>query len=263
MKTLFFLLFSALAFHATAEVPYILEREFKKVLDRKYSEKDFLAFYHVLDSLENAGVNLEEFKTYKMYATGINNLLNSTNYYQKGIAYRLLGSLKDKNHNNLLLERMKTEDNKFLKTLNAAAVMKLMPTQTTLAFDYLVNCDDFATSPLLPLYLAMDEKSIIKTAHFRLNDSRPRAKVFALQTLARFENHPKVEEHIVKALKDWDPNIKGYAVVALRVHKRGHYKEILAPYVKEAQLRDVIIETLELSNIQEDITFAEQLRKKR
>jgi len=263
MKALFVLLFWAGAFAAKANVPYILEKEFKNSLNRKYAESDFLRFYHVLDSLEAASVNLSEFKSYKIYTTGIQNLLNSTNYYQKGIAYRLVATLKDKEHNALLLERLKIEDNKFLKTLNAAAVMKLLPTQTTITFDYLVDSDDFATSPLLPVFLSMDEKSLIKTAYARLNDTRARAKVFALQILARFDPNPKVEDLIVQALKEWDPSIKGYAVVALSVHKRGHYKSILAPYVKETQLREVIIETLEKSSVEEDIVFAEQLRKKR
>ncbi len=252
---------SAICCHA--QIPYVLEKEFKYSLQRKYSENDFLRFYNVLDSLEDAGVNFTEFKSYKIYTTGIGNLLNSVNYYQKGIAYRLVACLKDKSHNSFLLERMKTEDNKFLRTLNAAAIMRLMPAQTTVAFDYLVDSEDFATSPLLPLYLGMDEKYIIKTGYARLKDKRPRAKVFALQTIARFDPNPKVEELIIKALEEWEPNIKGYAIVALGIHKKGHYKSVLTPYLKEAHLREVIIETLEKSVIQDDIVFAEQLKKKR
>ncbi|HRO42167.1 MAG TPA: hypothetical protein PL009_05000 [Flavipsychrobacter sp.] len=263
MKTFFLFIFTIFSAHAYAEVPYVLEREFKICTQRSFSEKQFLRFYHVLDSLENASIDFSEFKNYKAYTSSINNLLNSTNYYQKGIAYRLVASLKDKEFNTLLLERMKMEDNKFLRTLNAAAIMKLMPTQTTVAFDYLVDCEDFASSPLLPVYLTMDEKSIIKTGYARLNDSRLRAKVFALQTIARFDTNPKVEELIIKSLKEWDLNIKGYAIVALSVYKRGHYKAILSPYLKETQLREVIIETLEKSAVEEDIVFAEQLKRKK
>jgi len=263
VKTILLSILLVVAIRAYGDVPYVLEREFKICLDRKFAEKDFLRFYQVLDSLEAVSTDFTEFKNYKIYASNITNLLNSVNYYQKGIGYRLVASLKDREFNALLLERMKLEDNKFLRTLNAAAIMKLMPAQTTVCFDYLVDAEDFATSPLLPVYLAMDEKNIIATGYARLNDTRPRARVFALQTLARFSNDPKIDDLIAKALKEWDPSIKGYAVVALGVHKKGNYKPVLTPYVKEPQLRDVIIETLERSTSPEDIAFAEQLKKKR
>ena len=155
------------------------------------------------------------------------------------------------------------EDNKFLKTLNAAAIMKLMPAQTTLAFDFLVDSDDFATSPLLPVYLAMDVKSIIKTGYARLHDNRPRAKVFALQTIARFDTSKKVDSIIVNAIRDWDISIKGYAIVALSIHREGGYKDILQPYLKEPQLREVIMETLQNSHTEADILYAEELKRRR
>lgn len=264
MKTflLSFLLFLTSA-GSRAQVPYILEKEFKDCLKRSFSEKDFMQFYHILDSLETVPMDISAFKAYKIYSTSISNLLHSVNYYQKGIAYRLLASLKDGSYNSLLLERMKIEDNKFLRTLNAASVMKLMPKQTTITFDFLVDCEDFATHPLIGTYLAMDEKSIIKTAYARVHDRRLKAKVFALQILARFDPDPKVDELIAEALKDWDVSIKGYAVVALGVHRSGNYKSFLAPYVKEAQLREVIIETLEKSSVAEDLVFAEQLKHRR
>lgn len=256
------LLFFACAFRAKAQVPYALEKEFKNCLRRDFDEKGFLQFYQMLDSLERAGVNFSELKTYKVYSTHISKLLNSVNYYQKGIAYRLIASLKDKTFNTLLLERMEMEDNKFLKTLTAAAIMKLMPTQTTVAFDFLVDCDDFATSPLLPVYLAMNEKSIIKTGYTRLNDKRPRAKVFALQTIARFDTRKQVDSIIIKAIQDWDANIKGYAIIALGIHRQGNYKDILQPYLNEPQLKEVILETLENSYTEMDIHYAEELKRK-
>jgi hypothetical protein len=262
MKLLALCAFVSFALQLNAQVPYILEKEFKKCTERGYSEKDFLQFYHILDSLENKSVDFSEFRNYKTYTSNINNLLNSINFYQKGIAYRLISCLKDKEFCGLLLERMKMEDSKFLKTLNAAAVMHLMPTQTTIAFDYLVDSEDFATSPLLAVYLGMDTKSIIKTGYERLNDPRLKAKVFALQTIARFDPDPKVDSIIVDAIRDWDVSIKGYAIVALSIHKKGHYKDILAPYFKEPQLQDVIIETLQKSNVQADILYAEHLKKK-
>jgi len=263
LKLFLLVIFISFSVRTYADVPYVLEREFKRCLQRSFSEKEFLQFYQVLDSLEQAAVDLSPFKEYKIYSTGILNLLNSSNYYQKGIGYRIVATLKDKEFNSLLLERLKMEDNKFLKTLNAAAVMKLMPTQTTVAFDYLVDSEDFATSPLLPVYLSMDEKSIVKTGYARLNDGRLRAKVFALQTLARFDTSARVEAIIIKALKEWDVSIKGYAIVALGVHKKGSYKDILSPYLKETQLREVIIETLEKSATEADILFADQLKKKK
>jgi len=262
VKTFLLCIFLSWAFQADAQVPYVLEKEFKKCVERGYAEKDFLQFYSVLDSLENKAIDLSDFRNYKIYTSNINNLLNSINFYQKGIAYKLISCLKDKEFCGLLLERMKLEDSRFLKTLNAAAVMHLMPTETTIAFDYLVDSEDFATSPLLAVYLCMDTKSIIKTGYERLNDPRLKAKVFALQTLARFDPDSKVDSIIVAAIKDWDVSIKGYAIVALSVHMKGHYKDILAPYFKEPQLQDVIIETLEKSNIQTDILYAEQLKKK-
>ena len=252
-----------LAASAAAEVPYILEREFKNCMERGYSEKEFLRFYQVLDSLERRAVDFTEFKNYKIYTSNINRLLNANNYYQKGIAYRLVASLRDKEFNELLLERMKMEDNKFLKTLNAASIMRLMPTQTTVAFDYLIDHEDLASSPLTAVYLAMDAKSIVKTGYLRLHDSRPKAKVFALQTIARFDTGPEVDSVIIKAIRDWDINIKGYAIVALGIHQRGEYKDILLPYLKEPQLREVILETMQNSETETDVLYAEELKRRR
>lgn len=256
----FFLLLICL--NASASVPYILEKEFKLCLNRNYSEKEFLKFYKVLDSL-NDKTNIQEFKTYSSYTGNINKLINSFNVYQKGIAYKLVATLNDQDFKNLLIERLSGEENKFLKTLNAAAVMQLAPKQTTLAFDFLVDCDNFANSPLLPVYLSMDSASIVKTAFLRLNDKRVKGKVFALQTLARFDADSTVDSIIIKCLHDWDISIKGYAIVALRIHRKRNFKDILSPYVNELELRDVILETLEKSYSGADVRFAEQLKRKR
>jgi hypothetical protein len=261
-KLIILLLLLVSAAGSKAETPYILEKEFKNCLKKNYSEKEFLRFYNVLDSLE-AITDFTDFRNYKIYTSNITFLINSNNVYQKGISYRLVSSLKDVEYNGLLQQRLPTEDNKFLKTLNAAAVMRLAPKQTTIAFDYLADHEDFASSPLIPLYLAMDPASIIKTAYLRLNDKRVKAKVFALQTLARFDPSPAVDSIIVKALKDWDVSIKGYAVVALSVHRKGQYKAILAPYYKEPALKEIILQTLEESATSEDISYAEELKRKR
>jgi hypothetical protein len=262
MRIIYLILLLFIAQASFATTPYILEKEFKACLKHTYAEKDFLRFYHLLDSLEGK-TDISEFRNYQVYTSNINKLLNSFNVYQKGIAYRLVSALRDNEFKWLLVDRLPVEENKFLKTLNAAAMMKLAPSQTTLAFDYLVDNEDFATSPLIPIYLSMDMFSIIKTGYERINDKRPKAKVFALQTLARFDGNSNVDSLIVKALKEWDKSIKGYAVVALGVHRKGKYKSILAPYTKEPELKEVIIETLQNSNAEEDIVFAEELKRKR
>lgn len=251
------------SFSARAQVPYILEKEFKTSLKSGYSEADFKRLYHILDSLEKESVNFSEFKAYSIYSGNIEKMLKSINFYQRGIAYQLLSSLNDKRFNDLLLERLKSESNSFLKTLNAAAVMRLIPSATTPAFDFLVDCDDFATSPLLPAYLAMKPESIIRTAYERLEDKRPKARVFALQILARFDDRPEVDSIIIKALKNWDDNLKGYAIVALGIHRKGEYKDILEPYLRLPLLKEVILETLQKSNTPEDHIFAENLKRKR
>lgn len=263
MKTAVFACLLVCSQLVRAEVPYILEKEFKACLQRNYSEKDFLRFYNVLDSLERSAVDFSEFKNYKTYTSSISNLLNSVNYYQKGMAYRMVACLKDHEFNQLLLERMKIEDNKFLKTLNAAAIIHLMPAETTVTFDYLIDNEDLASSPLIPVYLAMDTKSLIKTGYARLNDSRAKAKVFALQIIARFDPDPKVDDLIIKSLKEWDVNIKGYAIVALSVHRPGDFKDILTPYLREPQLKEVIVETLMNSKTEADVRYAEELKRKR
>ena len=260
-RLIFFIAFSVVSISCRA-VPYVLEKEFKNAMDRNYSEKEFLRFYHVIDSLE-ASTEFAEFKSYQMYTSNISKMLNSFNVYQKGIAYRLVAALKDVEFNALLQERLPSETNKFLQTLNAYAVMRLAPKQTTIAFDYLVDNEDFATSSLIPVYLEMDALSIVKTAYARLNDKRPKGKVFALQTLARFDPSPSVDSIIIDALERWDVSIKGYAIVALGVHRKGHFKDILAPYYKELQLRDVILETLEDSQTGADVLYAEELKRNR
>ena len=259
-KILVALLILLSATNVQAETPYILEKEFKACLSHKYGEKEFLRFYKVIDSLE-ATIDFREFRNYQIYTTNIQRLINSHNLYQKGISYRLVAALKDVEYNGLLQERLKTEENEFLQTLNAYAVMRLSPKSTTLAFDHLVDHEDFNNSELIPVYLAMDALSIVKTAYARLDDPRLKAKVFALQTLARFDPSPKVDSIIIKSIHDWDISIKGYAIVALGVHRKGNFKDILAPFWKEIRLREVILETLEDSHTGEDIRYAEELKR--
>ncbi len=134
--------------------------------------------------------------------------------------------------------------------------------QTNIEFDYVIDNEDFGNMHLIPLYLEMDMKSIIKTSYARLNDKRPKAKVLALQTIARYDESPGVDSVIVKALNDWDISIKGYAVVALGIHrKNGNFKPVLSAYMKHPELHDVIIETLEKSPTREDIIYAQTLKK--
>lgn len=262
MRAFLFVLLFCGAVCSKAVVPSVLEREFTVALKPNYAEKEFYQFYHILDSLE-VRISFVEFGKSRLYVSNINMLVNSANNFQRALAYRFIAILRDKDFGSLMTERLESDENSFLKSLNVVAFMRTCPTKTTIAFDYLVNHENFSESTLLPFYLQMDLKSIVKTAYARLEDERPKAKVFALQTLARYCPEPSVDTVIVKALKDWDLSIKGYAIVALSVHKKGNYKPILAPYFREVALQEIIIKTLEKSHSEEDMLYAMELKRKR
>jgi len=104
---------------------------------------------------------------------------------------------------------------------------------------------------------------ILKQNFVTINKRTMIARVFALQTMARFDPSPHVDTIIINAIRDWDLKIKGYAIVSLGIHRKGNFKDILAPYYKEQELREIIIQTLEQSQTGEDVLYAEELKRKK
>ena len=206
---------------------------------------------------------LTDFKSEKLYTDNIDNLLNSTNSNQRILAYLVISSSGDTSKEEILLDKIKTETETGNLIWSGMALLYLNSSHTTAIFDFLVKNEHFGDAHMLPLYIKLNKDSLLQTAYNRINSNNVTSKILAAQILSATPLNSKTEKLLIQAVKDWDINIKGYAIYSVAKLQIGNLLESFKPLLDSSQIRDIALEALANSPTEEDRNYLFELVNKK
>jgi len=202
---------------------------------------------------------LSEFKETDDYKNNIQALLNSENPNQRLLSYLVIAGAGDKNYEKTLLEKLKIEETKGNLIWSGMALMYLQTSHTTPLFDFLIENENFGDSHMIPMYFQLNKDSLQNTAYNRINSTNLKAKVLSAQLLSKTGKNEKTEKLLLDAVKNWDYNIKGYAIYSVKELEMGNLKETFIPLLDSTKTRPIAIEALANSPTKEDVDYLKQL----
>ena len=204
---------------------------------------------------------LSEFKETDDYKDNIEFLLNSENPNHRILSYLVIAGAGDKSYEMQFLKNLKTEKSEGNLFWSGMALLHLQTDHTTPLFDYIVENENFGDSHLIPLYFQLNNDSLQNTAYNRINSSNMKAKVLSVQLLSKTGKNSKTEKLLLNAVKNWEYNLKGYAIYSVKELEMGNLKEAFAPLLDSTQTRSIAIEALANSPTKADVDYLKQLAK--
>ena len=252
------------------------EKDFKEAIGSDFSESDFNGMFRTYSNLlmphsdftrltaslkkeQIVQYPLSEFKETDVYKNNIQTLLNSENSNQRLLSYLVIASAGDTDFEKELLERIKTEKNKGNLIWSGMALMYLQTSYTTPLFDFLIENENFGNSHMIPLYIKLNKDSLRNTAYSRINSENLKAKILSVQLLSKTGKNEKTERLLLDAVKNWNYNIKGYAIFSVKELQIGNLKETFIPLLDSIKTRTIAIEALANSPTKEDVDYLKQL----
>jgi len=246
--------------------------DFTKALDKNFTEQDlnkmFREYPELLtphsditqfsQTLQGNTISiypLLDFKNQNLYINNINKLLNSTNTNQKILSYLVIASAGDKSKESILLSRINSPDEKDKVLWAGMALLYLNCQHTTPLFDFLVNNEDFGDAHMIPMYIKLNKDSLRQTAYNRINNENIKAKVLAAQILSVCPNNLQTEHLLIQAVKNWDINIKGYAIYSINELQIGNLLATFTPLLDSPQTRSISLKALANSPTEVDRNY--------
>lgn len=202
---------------------------------------------------------LSEFKETDVYKNNIQTLFNSENPNQRLLSYLVIAGAGDINYEKGLLGKIKTEKEKGNLIWSGMALMYLKTTHTTELFDFLIENENFGDSHMIPLYFKLDKDSLQNTAYARINSDNLKSKILSAQILSITGKNKKTEELLLDAVKNWNYNIKGYAIYSVKELQIGNLKETFIPLLDSTQTRSIAIQALANSPTIEDVDYLKEI----
>ncbi|MFI5149723.1 MAG: HEAT repeat domain-containing protein [Bacteroidia bacterium] len=254
------------------------KKEFASVPDGKFTEDELNAMFTNYTFLTPssditrlaAGIKGEQLEQYPMqsfrndplYKAHISRMLSSSNPNKRILAYLLVASTGDKTMEDRLLVRLQKEKNKGGLIWCGMSLMYLNTAHTTALFDFLVEHEEFGDAHMLPLYILLNKDSLMQTAYKRIDSKKPMARILAAQILAYTPLNSFTETLLKKAVREWDINVKGYAIYSVKELKIGHLLETFKPLLDSAQTRKIALGALANSPTPEDQAYLHTLVSK-
>jgi len=255
------------------------KKDFEKALDKKFSEKElnnmfrthstFLTPHSDVTQLsanikgQRIGLYpLADFKSEKLYTDNIEKLINSKNSNQRILAYLVIAGSGDTSFENTLLKKIKEEKDKGCLIWSGMALLYLNTNHTTPLFDFLVENETFGDAHMLPLFIKLNKDSLQQTAYLRINSDKPMAKILAAQILSNTPLNARTEELLKKVVKEWDINIKGYAIYSVAQLQIVNLLETFKPLLDSSQTRRISLEALANSPTENDRQYLYDLVSK-
>lgn len=252
------------------------KKDFKKATETEFSESELNEMFRTYSNLltphsditqltasfKNERIveyPLSEFKETDDYKNNIQTLLNSENPNQRLLSYLVIAGAGDKNYEKELLEKLKTEKTKGNLIWSGMALMYLQTSHTTPLFDFLIENENFGDSHMIPMYFQLNKDSLQNTAYNRINSTNLKAKVLSAQLLSKTGKNEKTEKLLLDAVKNWEYNIKGYAIFSVKELEMGNLKETFIPLLDSTKTRPIAIEALANSPTKEDVDYLKQL----
>lgn len=237
------------------------KNDFKLSLDKAFNEKKlndlFSKYPHLLtpqsditqltSNLKGEALYtfpLSDFKNDNLYKENIDNMLNSDNSFQRIFSYLIIGASNDITKEDILLNKLKTEKEQGNLIWCGMSLLNLKSKHTTEIFDFLVENEDFGDAHMLPLFVKLDKNSLQETAYKRYNSENLKAKILAIQILSQTGKNPETEKIVLDAVKNWDMNVKGYAIYTVKELQMGNLLETFKPFLDNDKTKKIALEAL-------------------
>ena len=235
--------------------------DFKLSLDKLFNEKNlndlFSKYPHLLtpqsditqltSNLKGESLStfpLSDFKNESLYKENIDNMLNSDNSFERIFSYLIIGASNDITKEDVLVNKLKTEKEKGNLIWCGMSLLNLKTKHTTEIFDFLVENEDFGDAHMFPLFVKLDKNSLQETAYKRYNSENLKAKILAIQILSQTGKNPETEKIVLDAVKNWDMNIKGYAIYTVKDLQMGNLLETFKPFLENDKTKKTALEAL-------------------
>ncbi len=202
---------------------------------------------------------LSEFKETDDYKNNIQTLFNSDNPNQRLLSYLVIAGAGDINYEKALFRKIKTEKEKGNLIWSGMALMYLKTNHTTELFDFLIENENFGDSHMIPLYFKLNKDSLQNTAYARIHSDNLKSKVLSAQILSITGKNKKTERLLLDAVKNWDYNIKGYAIYSVKELQIGNLKETFISLLDSTQTRSIAIQALANSPTIEDVDYLKEI----
>lgn len=250
--------------------------DFKLALDKAFNEKKlndlFLKYPHLLTpqsditqlSSNLKGQNLtnfplSDFKNDNLYIDNIDKLLNSENSFQRILSYLIIGASNDLTKETQLLKELQSKNEKENLIWCGMSLLSLKTKHTTELFDFLVENENFGDAHMLPLFFKLDKNSLQETAYKRYNSENLKARILAIQILSQTGKNTETEKIILDAVKNWDFNIKGYAIYSAKELQMGNLLETFKPFLDNDKIRKIALQALANSPTNSDNEYLKSL----
>jgi HEAT repeat protein len=255
------------------------KKDFEKALDKKFSENElnnmfrthstFLTPHSDVTQLsanikgQRIGLYpLADFKNEKLYKDNIEKLTNSKNSNQRILAYLVIAGSGDTSFESTLLKKIKEEKDKGCLVWSGMALLYLNTSHTTPLFDFLVENETFGDAHMLPLFIKLNKDSLQQSAYLRINSDNPMAKILAAQVLSYTQLNLKTEILLKNAVKEWNINIKGYAIYSIKELQIGNLLETFKPLLDNSKTRSIALEAMGNSPTDQDRQYLFELVSK-
>lgn len=202
---------------------------------------------------------LSNFKNDNLYIDNIDKLLNSENSFQRIFSYLVIGASNDLTKEDQLLSKLKSEKGKGNLVWCGMALLNLKTKHTTEMFDFLVENENFGDAHMLPLFFKLDKVSLQETAYKRYDSEKIKAKILAVQILSVTGKNDKTEKIVLDAVKNWDMNIKGYAIYTVKELQMGNLLETFKPFLDNDKIRKIALQALAESPTNSDVEYLKSL----
>jgi HEAT repeat protein len=271
--TLLFLICAFITFGQSLED---FKADFQKALNENFSEKELNKMFQthstfltphsdvtqLMTSIKGERIEpypLAQFKNETLYTSNIEKLIRSSNKNQRILAYLVIAGAGDKSFEDTLLKKIKEETDKGCLLWSGMALLYLNTSHTTPLFDFLVKNETFGDAHMLPLYIKLNKDSLLQTAYLKINSDKPIAKILAAQILSVTPLNPKTETLLKSAVKEWDLNIKGYAIYSIKELQIGNLLETFKPLLDSSKTRSIAMEALANSPTEKDKQYLVEL----
>lgn len=195
---------------------------------------------------------LNDFKNDDLYKDNIDIMLNSNNSFQRLFSYLIVGASNDLTKEEILLKKLKEEKEKGNLIWCGMSLLNLKTKHTTQMFDFLVKNENFGDAHMLPLFFRLEKDSLQETAYKRYNSEDLKAKILAIQILSQTGKNPETERIVLDAVRNWDINIKGYAIFTVKELQMGDLLEDFKPILDHNKTRKIALEALANSPTKKD-----------
>lgn len=283
MKKLIYIFLLFISYNSLHSQLFSIERfkaEFSRIDTSQFDEFNLNHFYqqytNLLSPLSKRArfLNSVTGRLYPKYPLGellvegyfdgkIDVFFNSENQYLRGLSYLLKAGTGDSTRNNILVDRLKSEEEE-IRFWVFMSLVSLGTDRTTVLFDYLSNKNNLSderirNERLEQLFERVNKDSLRNTCLLRLNDDNMKLKILAILSLSLTGPNERTENALIEIVKSGAYTDKAIAINTIDELQFGNLKDLLNPLIDYPVIRKFALKALANSPTESDREMLKEL----